>query len=76
MQARAAYGDSALYINVEENPDKFDEMLQYSGGKTQVPVIIDGDKATIGFLGDVSLGGGIPIFGAPDRWTRPLGEMI
>ena len=50
-------------MNVEEDQDKFDEMLTYSGGKTQVPVIVDGDKVSVGFLGDVSLSGGIPIFG-------------
>ena len=38
-------------------------MLGYSGGKTQVPVIVDGDRVTVGFMGDVSLRGGIPIMG-------------
>lgn len=38
-------------------------MLTYSGGKTQVPVIVDEDKVTIGFMGDVSLRGGIPLSG-------------
>jgi hypothetical protein len=38
-------------------------MLKYSGGKTQVPVIVDGDKVSIGFMGDISIGGGVPIFG-------------
>jgi hypothetical protein len=38
-------------------------MLTYSGGKPQVPVIVDGDKVTVGFLGDVSLRGGIPLSG-------------
>lgn len=40
-----------------------EEMASYTGGKMQVPVIVDGDKVTIGFMGDVSLRGGIPIFG-------------
>ena len=62
-QARAAYGDRAIYINVDENPDKFEEMLAYSGGKTQVPVIVEGDKVAVGFAGAVSLSGGIPLFG-------------
>lgn len=39
------------------------EMLAYSGGKTQVPVIVDGNRVTVGFMGDVSLRGGIPIMG-------------
>ena len=47
---------------MNEDPDGFDEMLTYSGGKAQVPVIVDGDKVTIGFMGDVSLRGGIPIW--------------
>jgi len=38
-------------------------MLAYSGGKTQVPVIVEGDKVRVGFAGDVSLRGGIPFFG-------------
>jgi hypothetical protein len=38
-------------------------MLAYSGGKMQVPVILEGDKVTVGFAGDVSLRGGIPLFG-------------
>ncbi|MBP7530015.1 MAG: hypothetical protein KA801_18990 [Syntrophorhabdaceae bacterium] len=48
---------------MEEDPDRFDEMLTYSGGKEQVPVIVDGDKVTVGFVGDVSMRGGTPIFG-------------
>lgn len=48
---------------MEEDSDKFDEMLIYSKGKTQVPVIVDGDKVTVGFLGQVSLRGGVPLFG-------------
>ncbi len=42
-------------------------MLIYSGGKTQVPVIVDGDKVAIGFADDVSMRGGIPLFGGADR---------
>jgi len=62
-QARAAYGDRAVYINVDADPGKLVEMLVYSGGKLQVPVIVEGDKVTVGFAGDVSLRGGIPLFG-------------
>lgn len=62
-QARATYGDRAIYINIDENPDKIEEMLAYSGGKTQVPVIVNGDKVAVGFAGDISLRGGIPLFG-------------
>lgn len=38
-------------------------MLIYSGGKEQVPIIVDGDKITVGFIGDVSMRGGIPLLG-------------
>jgi len=38
-------------------------MLELAGGRRQVPVILDGDKVTVGFLGDSSLRGGIPLFG-------------
>ena len=45
------------------DPEKLKEMLTYSGGKTEVPVIVEGDKVTIGFAGDASLRGGMPLFG-------------
>ena len=50
-------------MNVDEDPEKLKEMLALTGGRQQVPVIVDGDKVTIGFLGEVSLRGGIPLFG-------------
>jgi glutaredoxin 3 len=62
-QAREAYGDRAIYIDVDADPEKLREMLAYSGGKRQVPVIVEGDKVSVGFAGDVSLRGGVPIFG-------------
>lgn len=62
-QARAAYGDRAVFINVDADPEKLKAMLAYSGGKRQVPVIVEGDRVTVGFAGDVSLRGGVPIFG-------------
>jgi hypothetical protein len=37
--------------------------LSISNGKMQVPVIVEGEKVTVGFAGDISLRGGIPIFG-------------
>lgn len=46
-----------------EDPEKMTEMLTYSGGRTEVPVIVDGGKVTVGFAGDASLRGGIPLFG-------------
>ena len=39
------------------------EMLGYSGGKMQVPVIVEGDKVKVGYAGDASLRGGMPLFG-------------
>ena len=50
-------------MNVDEDPEKLKDMLALTGGRQQVPVIVDGDKVTIGFLGEVSLRGGIPLFG-------------
>ena len=50
-------------MNVDENPEKLKEMLVLTGGRQQVPVIVDGDKVTVGFLGETSLRGGVPLFG-------------
>jgi glutaredoxin len=33
------------------NSSKLQEMLKASGGKRQVPVIVEGDKVTIGYGG-------------------------
>ena len=54
IQAREAYGDRAHFVDVDEDPESLDRMLSLSGGKRQV---------TVGFAGDVSLRGGIPLFG-------------
>ncbi len=62
-KAREAYGDRAVFINVGGDPEKLEEMLAYSGGNRTVPVIVDGDKVTVGFLGDASSQGGVPLFG-------------
>jgi len=48
---------------VNEDPMKLEEMLTYSGGRMQVPVIVEGNKVSVGFAGDISLRGGTPIFG-------------
>jgi len=50
-------------VNVDEDSEKLKEMLILTGGRRQVPVIVEGDKVSVGFAGDVSLRGGIPIFG-------------
>jgi glutaredoxin 3 len=63
VQARAAYGERAVFVDVDEAPEILEKMLALSGGKRQVPVIVEGGKVTVGFAGDVSLRGGVPIFG-------------
>ncbi|MBA4397904.1 MAG: glutaredoxin [Syntrophus sp. (in: bacteria)] len=63
VQARAAYGERAVFVNVDEDAEKMKEMLALTGGKRQVPVIVEGEKVSVGFAGDVSLRGGVPIFG-------------
>jgi len=50
-------------VNIDEDPEKRKEMLAVSGGRQQVPVIVDGKKVAVGFAGEVSLRGGIPLFG-------------
>lgn len=52
-----------MYVNVREDPERLKEMLALSGGRMEVPVIVDGEKVTVGFAGDASLRGGIPLFG-------------
>ncbi len=49
--ARSAYGDRAEYIDITRDKNKFKEMLTHSGGKSLVPVIVEGDKVTIGHGG-------------------------
>lgn len=63
IQAREAYGDKAVFIDVDEDQESLNKMLSLSGGKRQVPVIVEGDKVTTGFAGEISLRGGIPLFG-------------
>ena len=38
-------------------------MLALTGGRQQVPVIVEGEKVAIGLVGEVSLRDGIPLFG-------------
>ncbi|MFH1077404.1 MAG: UXX-star (seleno)protein family 1 [Pseudomonadota bacterium] len=52
--ARDAYSKmdkTVEYINVLDNEHRLQEMLQLSKGSRQVPVIVEGDKVTIGFQG-------------------------
>lgn len=39
------------YINVKKKAADLDRMLTYSKGRREVPVIVDGEKVTIGFGG-------------------------
>jgi glutaredoxin 3 len=39
------------YFNVKKNPKELERMLVFSHGRREVPVIIEGDKVTIGFGG-------------------------
>ena len=50
-------------MNVRQHPEKFEKMLALTGGRQQVPVIVEGDKVTVGFAGEASLRGGVPLFG-------------
>jgi glutaredoxin 3 len=43
-QARVVYGDRAVYVNVGQHPEKLSEMLALTGGKRQVPVIVEGGE--------------------------------
>ena len=50
-KARSAYGDTAKYVDVKSDSTKLEEMLKYSSGVREVPVIVEGDKVTIGYGG-------------------------
>jgi len=38
-------------------------MLELSGGRREVPVIVAGDRVTVGFHGETTLRGAVPLFG-------------
>lgn len=63
VQAREAYGDRALYVDIEKHPEKLSEMLEHSQGDCRVPVIVEGEKVRIGFDRNVFLRGGILLHG-------------
>lgn len=50
-KAREAYGDKAVFVDVESDPKRMEEMLALSGGRRQVPVIVEGDRVTVGYGG-------------------------
>jgi glutaredoxin 3 len=47
----SARGVAFEYVNVKKHPARLQEMLQYSGGRRAVPVIVDAGVVTIGFDG-------------------------
>lgn len=51
MKAREAYGAEAAYFDVKLDAAKLDEMLKYSKGQRNVPVIVEGGKVTVGYGG-------------------------
>ncbi len=51
-----AYGDRATYIDVDADIKDLQKMLDYSGGKMAVPVIVEGNRVTIGFGGESGTG--------------------
>ncbi len=50
MRARDAYKDH-VYYDVTKDKKKLDEMLKFSNGTRQVPVIVEGEKINIGYGG-------------------------
>lgn len=50
-KAREDYGEKAIFYNVMTDPEKLQEMLVYSKGEQRVPVIVEGEKVTIGYGG-------------------------
>lgn len=39
----------AKFVDVLADPANLEEMLRYSGGIRKIPVIVENDKATVGF---------------------------
>ncbi len=44
-------GNKAIYFDVKVDAARLDEMLAFSKGSRKVPVIVEGDKVSIGFEG-------------------------
>jgi glutaredoxin len=38
-------------VDIIQQPDKLEEMLEFSSGVRKVPVIVEGDKVEIGYGG-------------------------
>jgi glutaredoxin len=39
------------YVDVKKDPSAIERLLRHTGGRRCVPVMVDGDKVTIGFGG-------------------------
>lgn len=39
------------YFDVKKDPSALERMLVYSGGRRSVPVIVEGERVTVGFGG-------------------------
>ncbi len=46
-----AAGVPFRFFNVKKSPADLERMLAYTKGRREVPVIVDGDKVTIGYGG-------------------------
>ena len=44
-------GGNVEYHDVKQDAAKLDDMLRYSKGQRKVPVIVEGDKVTVGYGG-------------------------
>ena len=47
----AKKGYQVQYVNVKQDASGMEQMLKYSKGRKDVPVIVEGPKVTIGFGG-------------------------
>ena len=61
-------------MNVDEDPEKLKEMLSLTGGRQQVPVIVEGAKVAVGSQGRFPCAAASRFLAAPDLYKRPLGE--
>ena len=50
-KARSAHGNDAEYFDVKSDSKKMEEMLRYSKGVRNVPVIVEGSKVMVGYGG-------------------------
>jgi glutaredoxin 3 len=51
LEAYERRGVPVEYVNVKKSRADLERMLGHSGGERRVPVIVEGDRVTIGFGG-------------------------